>query len=75
MKTNYNDKIKKINDDRILMLNKVKESIIINNNSLGNNLDNIISMINKDEINSKKYKSILKAKQLIFQLKISMYCS
>ena len=68
MTINYSEKIEKINNERILMLNIIKENINKNNISLSNNLNNIISTLNEDEKNTKKYKSILKAKQLIFEL-------
>jgi hypothetical protein len=68
MKTNYGEKIQKINDDRKTMLNSVKDNILNNNNTLINNLDNIIEMINIDEVNTKKYTAIVRMKSLIFDL-------
>lgn len=68
MKINYDEKIQKINDDRKLMLNNVKDNILNNNNTLINNLDNIIEMINIDEVNTKKYTAIVRMKSLIFDL-------
>lgn len=70
MNMNYNEKIKKIKEDRILLLNKIKENIEKNNFELSQkiNIDTLSSAIEFDEKNSKEYSSILKAKQLIFEL-------
>lgn len=68
MKMNYIEKIKKIDDDRVLMLNSVKENIIKKNTLLSSNLNDIILLLNNDEVNTKKYKNIIKAKQFIFEL-------
>lgn len=64
----YSEKIDKINNDRILMLNMIKERISKNNFCVAGNLDTAILVFNADGQNTKEYKSILKAKQLIFEL-------
>lgn len=65
---NYSEKINKINKDRILMLNIIKEKISNNNSNLSNEVNNFISLLNVDERNTKEYKAIVKAKKLIFDL-------
>lgn len=66
MKMNYSEKITKINDDRNLMLNIAKEHI--NSSNLDECLSDITSVLYVDEQNTKEYKDIIKAKQLILEL-------
>lgn len=68
MAINYNEKIEKINNDRLLMLNAVKDNITNNGQTLLTNLDVVIDTLDKDEINTRKYKSIIRVKQLILEL-------
>lgn len=68
MEINYSSKIKKINDERIIMLKMTKDSLSDNNKTLVDSLNNICSTLYFDDLNSKEYKSISKAKELIYQL-------
>lgn len=68
MITNYNEKIEKIKNDRVLMLTSIKDKVANNSQALIANLDTVIEKLDNDEINTKKYKAIIKAKQLILEL-------
>lgn len=70
MNINYNEKLNKIKSDRIIILEKIKENIKNNNIELSKNIniETLESLLEHDKEYSKKYNSILKAKQLIFDL-------
>jgi hypothetical protein len=68
MRMSYNDKIKKINDDRSIMLHKVKDKINGDNKGVSNNYEDVFSILDNDSKNSQEYKSIMKAKELIAKL-------
>lgn len=68
MRNNYNEKIAKINSDRVTMLNIVRENIANGNVSLSTSLDTTINVLNFDDINAREYTSIVKAKELIIEL-------
>lgn len=68
MRMSYNDKIKKINNDRTLMLYKIKDKISGDNKSLFNNYEDVFSVLDIDNKNSQEYKTIIKAKELISKL-------
>ena len=65
---NYKEKIAKVNSERVIMLNKAKENISQKNVTLSDNLENTINTLEFDEKNVKKYKSIIKAKEMIASL-------
>lgn len=64
----YDEKLEKIKNDRILMLNKVKEKIEKDNTILSDELEQINAKLLIDDKNSKEYQSIVSAKELIFKL-------
>lgn len=68
MRLDISEKIEKINNERILMLNMVKNRIAEDNMFLSLSLDKVVSILNLDEQNIKEYTSINKAKLLIFEL-------
>jgi len=68
MRLSYNEKIERINNDRLLMFNTVKDYISMNNSRVSESLKITSSLFNFDEENTKEYKSIVNAKQLIFEL-------
>lgn len=68
MNTRYSEKINKINEDRKLILNMVKENLDKTKLELSDNINNIINALNYDEQNIEKYKNIINAKQLILEL-------
>ena len=69
---NYNEKIEKINTDRLIMLKKVKELIVKDNDCMSDNIESTISFLIVDEQNVNEYKAILKAKNLILDLIIEI---
>lgn len=68
MKTNNLEKINQINNDRIILLNNIKNSLKENNENVLNSLDKCLTIINIDEKNTKEYTSILEAKDIIESL-------
>lgn len=68
MRISYKEKIDKINADRILMLNMVKENISKDNTTLSEGLEITTAALDLDEQNTKEYTAIVTAKQLIFEL-------
>lgn len=77
MSINYDEKIEKINSDRILMLQTVKELIVKDNNLISDDVENTIYFLNIDTENINEYDAIIKAKDLILDLvmEISMATS
>ena len=73
MKIDYRDKIEKINSDRFLMLETIKENIIKNKGALSKKIDDVIIALNLDECCVKEYKAIIKVKQLILELVEEIY--
>lgn len=68
MRMTMSEKIEKINNDRVLMLDMVKKYIAENNDILSEKVDATIRTLDFDDKNVKEYKNIIKAKQLIFKL-------
>ena len=62
------EKIDKINNDRLVLLTSVKENLKYNNTKVIENIDEIINNLYKDDVLTKEYKTIIKAKQLIEDL-------
>lgn len=68
MSVNYDEKINKINNDRKLMLNLIKENLNKNKNNLLDNINIVFDTLDFDNQNIKEYKAIINAKKLIFEL-------
>lgn len=62
------EKITKINNDRKILLETVRDDIKCNGLSTSNKINEIVSIIELDEKNVKKYNSIISAKEIISQL-------
>lgn len=62
------EKIDRITNDRLVLLNSVKDNLKYNNSKVIENIDEIINYLYKDEAATKEYKAIIKAKQLIEDL-------
>ena len=68
MKTNYEEKISKINEERKIMLSMLKDRLTVGRDYLSLDINSVMQALNYDETNTEKYKAILKAKQLILDL-------
>ena len=68
MRTNNEEKIAKIQSERIIMLNRVKNDIKNGKINLSKNIDDVNFILNLDDKNSKEYKSIIKAQELIVNI-------
>ena len=68
MKMNYNEKIEKIDNDRIIMLSMLKEKAIKDKENLSINMSEILKLLKIEEENHNEYKSIIKSKELIMKL-------
>ena len=68
MKMSNQEKLEKIQNERKIMLNTIKESIKNNNKNLHQNISDISFILSIDEKNSKEYKAIIKAQELIVNL-------
>ena len=62
------EKINKINNDRLLVLNKIKENINNNSSNINESINLALDIIKYDENNIKKYKAVLSAQSLINDL-------
>lgn len=68
MSVNYDEKINKINNDRKLMLNLIKENLNKSKNNLLDNINIVFDTLDFNDQNIKEYKAIINAKKLIFEL-------
>ena len=64
----YDEKVANIRYNHILLLKKVKESIIENKDHLSESLDSVITVLNVEEESSKKYQALVQAQELILSL-------
>ncbi len=66
------NRIDLIKEERIELLNEVKESIKNGNENVLNNVDEIMSLLNYDDENIKKYESLKQAQELINTLTLEI---
>ena len=64
----YDEKVAKIQQDHLILLKKVKDSILENRNHLSESLDSVLTVLNIDEESTKKYKALIQAQNLILSL-------
>ncbi len=62
------EKINKIKNDRILVLNTIKERITLSNSGVNDNVSMALEVLKFDDNNTKEYEAILKAQDLINDL-------
>ena len=65
---NYLDKIIKIQEERKILLEMTKKSLIEKQNNVTNNINQLQLVLEYDDKNIKKYQNILKAQELIISL-------
>jgi len=65
---NYNEKIEKINKDRILILDMIKEKSQKDKEFLSSNMNDVVNMLEFEGKNYDEYKAIIKSKDLILEL-------
>ena len=65
---NSQEKVRAIKEERVEMLKRVLNALKQNKESVSNNIDSVLKIVEFDEKNVRKYESIVKAKQIIEEL-------
>lgn len=68
IKLSNEEKIAKINNDRKIILNNIKDRLKSSNEMCNNDFMEIANLINFEDKSQKEYKAIIEAKNLIFEL-------